>query len=99
MPASHLRSFAAPEFHGKTAAGPHADFLFELDAIVGELVATLERPGLAEDTPVLFTSDTGPEVATAYHMRRDHGHDGAHSWRGLKRDQWDGGDRVPMLAR
>jgi arylsulfatase A-like enzyme len=32
-------------------------------------------------------------------MRADHGHDGARPWRGMKRDQWEGGHRVPFLVR
>jgi len=32
-------------------------------------------------------------------MRRDHQHDGARPWRGVKRDQWEGGHRVPFIAR
>ena len=99
MQAVHLPSFAAPEFQGKTAAGPHGDFLFEMDFIVGELMAALDRLGLSEETLVLFTSDNGPEVPTTYHMRRDHDHDGARPWRGVKRDQWEGGHRVPTIAR
>ncbi len=99
MQAVHLPSFAAPEFHGRSGAGPHGDFLLEADFIVGELLTALERLGLAENTLVLFTSDNGPEVTTVYHMRTDHGHDGARPWRGVKRDQWEGGHRVPTIAR
>jgi arylsulfatase A-like enzyme len=32
-------------------------------------------------------------------MRADYGHDGARPWRGMKRDQWEGGHRVPFLVR
>ena len=99
MQAVHLPSFAAPEFEGRSGAGPHGDFLFEADFVVGELAAALDRLGLAENTLVLFTSDNGPEVTTVYHMRTDHGHDGARPWRGVKRDQWEGGHRVPAIAR
>ncbi len=99
MQAVHLPSFAAPEFQGRSGVGPHGDFLLEADFIVGELVGTLDRLGLAEDTLVVFTSDNGPEVTTVYHMRTDHGHDGARPWRGVKRDQWEGGHRVPTIAR
>ncbi len=99
MQAVHLPSFAAPEFQGKSGAGPHGDFLYEMDFVVGELMAALDRLGIADDTLVLFTSDNGPETASAYHMRADHDHDGARPWRGLKRDQWEGGHRVPTIAR
>lgn len=99
MQAVHLPSFAAHEYQGSSGAGPHGDFLFEMDAIVGALLATLERLRLAEDTLVIFTSDNGPEVSTSYHMRGDHGHDGARPWRGVKRDQWEGGHRVPTIVR
>lgn len=99
MQAVHLPSFAAPEFQGRSGAGPHGDFLFEMDLIVGELMAALDRTGLARDTLVIFTSDNGPEVTTVHHMRADHGHDGARPWRGMKRDQWEGGHRVPTIAR
>ncbi|MEQ2009368.1 MAG: arylsulfatase, partial [Limisphaerales bacterium] len=97
--AVHLPSFPAKQFQGKTKAGPHGDFIFELDWIVGELLATLEKLGIADNTLVIFTSDNGPETTSAIHMRADHQHDGARPWRGVKRDQWEGGHRVPFLVR
>lgn len=99
MQAVHLPSFPAQAFQGKTEAGPHGDFLFEMDDIVGRLLQTLEELELAENTLVIFTSDNGPEVPTTIAMRRDHQHDGARPWRGVKRDQWEGGHRVPFIAR
>lgn len=97
--AVHLPSFPADQFKGKTDSGPHGDFILELDYIVGELLQSLEQLGLAENTLVMFSSDNGPEVPTVFHMRRDHGHDGARPWRGVKRDNWEGGHRVPLIAR
>ncbi|NNJ26737.1 hypothetical protein LzC2_28280 [Planctomycetes bacterium LzC2] len=97
--AVHLPSFPADQYKGKSGVGPHGDFILELDEIVGELLQTLEETGLAENTLVLFSSDNGPEVPTVYHMRHDHDHDGARPWRGVKRDNWEGGHRVPLLAR
>jgi len=99
MQAVHLPSFPADRFKGKTDAGPHGDFIFEMDYIVGELMKTLERLGVADNTLVMFSSDNGPEVPTVVAMRRDHGHNGARPWRGMKRDQWEGGHRVPFIAR
>ena len=97
--AVHLPSFAAKQFQGRTNAGPHGDFIHELDHIVGELMKTLERLGMADNTVVIFSSDNGPETTSVVRMRADHGHDGARPWRGVKRDQWEGGHRVPFIVR
>jgi len=97
--AVHLPSFPGKAFKGKTQSGPHGDFIFELDYVVGELFKTLEQLDVADNTLVIFTSDNGPEVPTIFHMRHDHQHDGARPWRGVKRDNWEGGHRVPMIVR
>ena len=97
--AVHLPSFPGRQFKGKTQSGPHGDFIFELDYVVGELMETLKRLGLDDNTIVIFTSDNGPEVPTIFHMRKDHNHDGARPWRGVKRDNWEGGHRVPFIVR
>jgi arylsulfatase A-like enzyme len=97
--AVHLPSFPGARFKGKTASGPHGDFIFEFDHVVGELTKTLTELGLADNTLVIVTSDNGPEVPTVVHMRQDHKHDGAKPWRGVKRDNWEGGHRVPFLVR
>ena len=70
-----------------------------MDWIVGELVKTLKELGIAENTIVMFGSDNGPEVPTVIAMRRDHKHDGAKPWRGVKRDQWEGGHRTPFIVK
>ena len=97
--AAHLPSFAAARFQGATSAGPHGDFIAELDFVVGELVATLERLGVADNTLIVFSSDNGPETTAVVRMRADHGHDPARPWRGMKRDDWEGGHRVPLIVR
>ena len=97
--AVHLPSFPGMDFRGETDAGPHGDFIYEFDYIVGALLETLDEIGLAENTLVIVTSDNGPEVPTSIAMRGDHNHNGSHPWRGMKRDQWEGGHRVPFIAR
>ncbi|MCR9295294.1 MAG: sulfatase-like hydrolase/transferase [bacterium] len=99
MQAVHLPSLAAPEYQGKTEAGPHGDFIAQLDSMVGMFTAELDRLGISDETLLVFTSDNGPEVTSVVHMRQDHQHDGARPWRGMKRDNWEGGHRVPMLMR
>ncbi len=99
MQAVHLPSFPAQPFQGKSGAGPHGDFIFQMDWIVGELMKTLEELQVADNTLVIFASDNGPEVPTVLRMRADHQHDGARPWRGVKRDQWEGGHRTPFIVR
>ena len=97
--AVHLPSFAAEQFQGKTDSGPHGDFIFELDHVVGELLSALESLDFADNTLVIFSSDNGPEVPTIVDMRSTYQHDGARPWRGVKRDNWEGGHRVPLIIR
>ena len=97
--AVHLPSFASSICREKTEAGPHGDFIYEFDQIVGELLNTVDRLGIADNTIFLVSSDNGPEVTSVVHMRKDHQHDGARPWRGMKRDQWEGGHRIPFIVR
>ncbi|NNM29942.1 MAG: sulfatase-like hydrolase/transferase, partial [Akkermansiaceae bacterium] len=99
LQAVHLPSFPGREFQGRTKAGPHGDFIFQFDHVVGALTRKLEDLGVAGNTLVIVTSDNGPEVGTVLNMREKYKHDGARPWRGMKRDNWEGGHRVPMVAR
>jgi arylsulfatase A len=97
--AVHLPSFAAEQFKGKTKAGPHGDYIYEMDWVVGELLKTLDRLGVADNTIVMFASDNGPEITSVVNMRKDYQHNGARPWRGMKRDDWEGGHRTPLIVR
>jgi arylsulfatase A-like enzyme len=92
------------EFVGKSGAGNYGDFVCEVDWIVGEICDALERTGQADNTLIIFTSDNGPEGYTpddsgAYERAREHRHYSMGELRGLKRDAWEGGHRVPFIAR
>lgn len=97
--AVHLPSFPSSRFQGRSQCGPHGDFLLELDDIVGQLTELLQQHGALDNTLFIFTSDNGPETSTVVNMRTEYNHDGASPWRGLKRDNWEGGHRVPLLLR
>ncbi|OUT63179.1 MAG: arylsulfatase [Rhodopirellula sp. TMED11] len=97
--AVHLPSFPGKRFRGTTKAGPHGDFIAQLDQTVGDLLNHLKAHEIDDETLVIFSSDNGPEVDSIYYMRHDYQHDGARPWRGIKRDNWEGGHRVPLLVR
>jgi arylsulfatase A-like enzyme len=67
-----------------------------LDRHVGQLLARLEERGLARDTLILFTSDNGPSAET---IHRPDFFRSAGPFRGHKRLLYEGGLRVPLLAR
>jgi len=83
----HLPFFPSARFAGTSDAGPYGDAVSELDWSVGEVMAALERSGLAENTLVVFTSDNGPWFE---------GSPGG--LRGRKGQSYDGGFRVPLIA-
>lgn len=95
----HAPVLPAAEFNDKTAAGPRGDFVRELDVLTGRLLDQLDRLGIDDNTLVLFNSDNGPETLHTIWMRQDHDHDAAGALRGMKRDGWEGGHRVPFIAR
>lgn len=96
---SHAPVLPGPEFTGKSGAGPRGDFVLQLDVLTGRLLDELEAMGIDEETLVIFHSDNGPETVHTDWMREDHDHDAAGGWRGVKRDGWEGGHRVPLIAR
>jgi arylsulfatase A len=67
----------------------------QMDAAFGDLMAGLDRLGLADNTIVFFTSDNGPE--TLPFGPENHGSTGG--LRGAKRMTYEGGVRVPLLVR
>jgi arylsulfatase A len=94
----HTPIVPSKEFQGTTAVGPYGDWVSQVDATLGKLVAALDKAGLSKNTLVIFTSDNGPEKF-AYERVREFGHYSMGNLRGVKRDAWEGGHRVPWVAR
>lgn len=89
---------------GKSKAGLYGDWIHELDRGVGGILAALDRKGLAENTLIIFSSDNGGVVRL---NREDSPQTIAYkaglkvngALRGSKHDVWEGGFKVPFLAR
>ena len=62
----HVPRVPHPRFAGKTTMGPRGDVIVETDWSVGEILDTLDRLKLADNTLVIFTSDNGPVVDDGY---------------------------------
>ncbi len=93
--APHVPLHPGPGFAGRSRRGAYGDVVEELDASVGRVLKALREAGLDRETLVLFTSDNGPAVGP------DYGLDGGSAGllRGSKFSTWEGGVRVPCLAR
>ena len=98
LTAPHTPIVPTSEFRGTSGAGAYGDYVCEVDWCVGQAMDALERKGIADDTLLIFTSDNGPENS-AYERIREHTHYSMAHLRGLKRDTWEGGHRVPFIAR
>ena len=96
---AHAPVLPAPEFNGSTKAGPRGDFVYELDAIVGKVIDLCKELKIDDNTLIMFNSDNGAETLHFNWMMQDHKHDASGGWRGVKRDGWEGGHRVPFIAR
>ena len=66
---------------------------------MGRVLDLVESLGIDENTLIIFNSDNGAETVHVDWMRQDHQHDASGGWRGMKRDGWEGGHRVPFIAR
>lgn len=96
---AHAPVLPAREFYGATDAGPRGDFVFELDVLMGRVLDLVTELGIDEETLIFFNADNGAETLHVDWMRQDHNHDASGGWRGMKRDGWEGGHRVPMIVR
>ena len=97
------------EFIGKSGLNNlYADLVIETDHILGRVLDALDQHGVAENTLVIFTSDNGCAhyVGTFADGRGNceasmeaQGHYASGPYRGYKSDAWDGGHRIPCIAR
>ena len=105
LTAPHTPIAPAEEFKGKSEAGAYGDFVNEVDWSVGQVIKALEETGQSERTLVLFTSDNGSPCRDGTNMNgevnsvRRFGHNPSSIYRGIKTDIWEGGHRVPFLAK
>jgi arylsulfatase A-like enzyme len=97
LPSPHTPWVPLPEYHGKSGAGDYGDYVAEVDAMIGRVLAELKASGLEENTIVVLTSDNGadwkPEDIERYPHRANA------DWRGEKADIWEAGHRIPFIAR
>ena len=97
LPSPHTPWLPLEEFRGKSGAGMYGDFVMQVDAAIGQVLDSLDAAGLAQDTLVFFSSDNGP---VWYDKDREKfGHDAVGGLSGMKFSSYEGGHRMPFIAR
>ncbi len=84
----HKPLAVSEKYYHQSGAGLYGDVIAELDASVGQLIIKLKELNLDEQTFIIFTSDNGPWYGGS-----------SGGLRGMKGTSWEGGYRVPFIAR
>lgn len=101
----HVPRVPAAQFRGKSQAGVRGDAIQEFDWTVGEVLQTLDTLKLSDNTLVIVTSDNGGILDHGDTIARDgdensnNGHAFNGPLRGTKGSPYEGGTRVPFIAR
>ena len=99
LPSPHTPILPTPAWQGKSGLHPYADFVLMIDAYVGQLLEVVEKAGISKHTLIIFTSDNGCSPAVHLDELTAQGHYPSSIYRGHKADIFEGGHRVPFVAR
>ncbi|MEN8116453.1 MAG: sulfatase-like hydrolase/transferase [Bacteroidota bacterium] len=106
LTAPHTPIAPLTKFNGKSKAGRYGDFVYEVDWTVGQILNALKENGVDENTLVIFTSDNGSPARNGKNWSgptqsviTDYGHNPSGNFRGMKSDIWEGGHRIPFIAK
>jgi arylsulfatase A-like enzyme len=97
-PAPHQPWAPCEAFKGKSGLGDYADYVMQLDDVVGQINNALKETGLDKNTLLIFTSDNGAGPPAVKVMAAV-GHASSGVLRGQKAESYEGGHRVPFVAK
>ena len=110
----HTPIVPSEAFQGKSPLGKYGDFVMETDWSVGQIVQAVEQAGIADNTLIIVTADNGcsPAARSGFLDRErikfrmdlpvdenSDVHYPSDIYRGHKADIYEGGHRVPFIAR
>ena len=99
LTAPHTPIIPTKDFTGSTHTTPYGDFCSQVDAAVGQVLDALAADHLEENTLVIFTADNGCSPSADFPELAKYHHDPQMGLRGEKADIYEGGHRIPFMAR
>ncbi|GMQ26423.1 arylsulfatase [Algoriphagus sp. oki45] len=99
LPSPHTPILPKEEWQGKSGLLPYADFVMMIDDYIGQVNRALAEAGLEENTLLIFSSDNGCAPAAGFTQLVEMGHLPSAQFRGHKADIYEGGHRVPFIAK
>ena len=99
LTAPHKPILPSKKFQGKSGTNEWGDFVMQVDSTVGRVIKALKKKGLAENTLIIVTSDNGATPGADFDELAEFGHDPSYVFRGHKADIFEGGHRIPFVAR
>ena len=97
----HVPRTPNPRFVGKTTLGPRGDAIVEADWCIGELINTLKKENLLNNTLIILSSDNGPVLNDGYDDDADKKNNNHKPWgpfRGGKYSLFEAGTRLPFIV-
>lgn len=95
----HSPILPTKEWQGKSGLNAYGDFVMQTDATVGAVLDALDQQGLADNTLVILSSDNGCSSHAGFSDLLAKGHNPNDRFRGSKADIFEGGHRIPFIAR
>jgi len=99
LPAPHTPILPIKKFRHKSGTNAYGDFVLQVDDTVGQIMQALQQKNLAENTLIIFTSDNGCSPRADFKELATFGHNPSYVFRGHKADIFEGGHRIPFIAR
>ncbi len=97
--APHVPLMPGKEFQGKSGLNEWGDFVLQVDWTVGQILKALKHKGFQNNTLVILTSDNGATPKADFKQLEKLGHDPSYVFRGHKADIFEGGHRIPFIAK
>ncbi|MBT3381286.1 MAG: arylsulfatase [Lentisphaerae bacterium] len=98
LPAPHT-PILPEQFLGKSGTNEYGDFCLMVDWCVGEVMKAVEAAGQTDNTIIVFTADNGCSPMADFAELAEVGHEPSYVFRGHKADIYEGGHRIPFIAR